>query len=80
MFYLVTIIGEKMNSKVYIRQLSRIKWLKNETSGHEWREETLLDLWEVVGRYGVVATCKTFQKAEKIAKDYQAFYDKYDFN
>lgn len=62
---------------VRIRQCYRRSYKKCKLSGHEWTEDTLLNKWEVVGMVGVVATCRSFEKAVILRDESQAFYDKF---
>lgn len=50
----------------------------NKQSGHEWTEEVGEPIrWEVTTHLGVIAKCKTEEKAIKLAAEWQAFYDKH---
>lgn len=63
---------------VRIRQMSKEKWETNPISGHSWRNDKLLEKYEIVGKYGVVDSCKSYEKALKIAAEWENFYEKFD--
>jgi hypothetical protein len=44
-------------------------------SGHSWSEQTPLSKFEVVSHTGIIATCRSQEKAEKIAAEWQEFYN-----
>ena len=65
-------------TEVIVRQKYMTKVVKNPVSGHSWQEDTPLNSWEVVGAVGVVSTHKSSIVAEKVAKEWQEFYDKFN--
>ena len=67
----------EITPRVRISQRSKTKIVKNRVSGHKWPEETLLNTWDVRGPYGKVSTHKSYEAAEKSAKEHQDFYDKF---
>jgi len=65
-------------TKVIVRQKQQSKVVKNPVSGHSWQEDTPVNFWEVVGAVGVISTHKSSIVAEKVAKEWQEFYDKFN--
>lgn len=68
-------MGDSKFKYCVIRQRSKVRYVKNPISGHEWPEETLLQTWDVVGQVGKVGTAGSYEKAVAIAKEYEEFYE-----
>ena len=66
-----------MKFEAIIRQKYTTKWFKNRMSGHEWSEDTLLNKWEIISGGLLVETCNSFEKAERLRVEWQAFEDKF---
>lgn len=60
-------LNERPAEVFTVRQCYKRKWHKNKASGHSWSEDIFLNRWEVhSSRYGVLQTCMSLEKAEKI--------------
>jgi len=66
-----------MSTEVRIRSVFKKINKKNPISGHEWTEHGETTEYEVVGKCGVYARCKSYEKANKIKNELQEFYDKF---
>ena len=60
-----------------VRQRSKRRYVTNQTSGHSWPEETLLELYDVVGYSGLAGTFKTYERAKQEADELNAYHNKY---
>ena len=49
----------------------------NPISGHSWTENYGKPWFEVRGPLGLIQTCKTLEKAESVAAEWEAFYKKF---
>lgn len=60
-------LSERPKEVFSVRQCYKRKYHRNKPSGHSWAEDILLNKWEVhSNRYGVLQTCRSLEKAEKI--------------
>lgn len=63
----------------YVRTVERykIKEKSNPTSRHSWVVQYGNPWFEVIGPIGLIKTCRTEEKAHKIALEWEEFYQKY---
>ena len=60
-------LDSRPNEIISVRQCYKRKWHKNKLSGHSWAVDVPINKWEVhSSRYGVLQTCRSQEKAEKI--------------
>jgi hypothetical protein len=62
---------------VTVRQVTKSVPRRNPISRHRWCDDVLVDRWEVSGPYGSIIKCHTEARANVVAAEYQAFYEKF---
>lgn len=50
---------------------------RNQISGHRWVEFIPINMWDVHDQYGISSSHRSEEKANKVARELQEFYDKY---
>jgi hypothetical protein len=66
-----------MRQYTRIVQRSKKRDVRNPISGHQWTEETLIERYDVIGPFGRIGSHKHYDRAEKEANDWNAYYNKY---
>lgn len=66
-----------MKTTVEVWRVTKPKIERCKESGHSWQVDIPLNRWEVVGSLGVISWHFSEEKAKKVAKEWQEFYDKF---
>ena len=66
-------------SEVSIWQRSKTKVFRSPISGYEWREETLIEKYDIHTPSGVMETCNTYEKAEIVYKKWEDYLHNFPF-